>query len=68
MLGFPLVDELGNEVNAGLYGEHEAWFKRSGQTQRLETKLLGLHLSVLVAYVFLAEIFHVVHIKAHHMT
>ena len=67
LLSTPFVDEFGDKVNTRFNSEHEARLERTCQAKRLTANLSALGLSV-VAYPYLAQIFHIMHIESHHMS
>lgn len=65
-LGTPAVDELGDEVDAGLDGEDETRLEGTRQTERLETEEGALRLAVVADPLF-TEVLHIVDVEAHHV-
>ena len=67
MLGFPAVDESGDEVQAGLDGDDEAGFEGAAQAEGFPAECGAFAQVVGVTYVLLAQVFHVVDVQAHHV-
>ena len=67
--GLPVIDEGGDEVNAGFVGHHKALLQTTATTQIAGAKLvqIGAHL-IIEAHVDLTEALHIVHIHTHHVT
>ena len=61
----PVVDEVGNEIDAGLVGYHEAGLEPASEAQGVGAKLCGRAHFVVVTHISLPEAFHVVHVHAH---
>ncbi len=66
LFGLPHVDEFGYEVHSGFDGEHESFFKRASEAERLASELGALGFAG-VTDIYLAEVLHIVHVKAHHV-
>ena len=64
----PVVDEVGNEVDARLVGDDEAFLQAAPHAQGVGAELVedGACLRV-EAHVDLVEVLHVVHVHAHHV-
>ena len=64
----PVVDEVGDEIDARLIGHHETFLQALAAAQGIRSELCrGLYL-VVEAHIVLAEAFHVVHIETHHVS
>ena len=66
--GTPLVDEGGDEVDAGLVGEHPPGLYAAAAAQAVGAELGGGAHLVVEADVDLSEAFHVVYVHAHHVS
>ena len=65
----PVVDEVGDEVDARLVGDDEAFLQTTTHAQAIRTKLVENRARFRVeTHVDLVEIFHVVHVHSHHVT
>ena len=67
-LGLPFVDKGGNEVYAGLVGNDKSFLQAASHAQGVGAELRGGARLLVVAYVHLAQSFHVVHVHAHHVS
>ena len=66
--GTPVVEQGGNEVDAGLIGHHKALLHPTAAAQEVRSELIqiGAHF-IVEAHIDLPEAFHIVHVHAHHV-
>ena len=63
VLFLPDVDQMRDEIDARLNGDHEARFQLAGHTQRCPSEDVARTHSIVIANVNLSQTFHVVHIE-----
>ena len=67
-LGFPLIDQRGDEVAAGFNREDKSLLERAGQPQVSKAELRASLVSLPVPDDVLADVFHVMDVHPHVMT
>ena len=67
-LGLPVVNEVGDEIDAWFIGHHEILLESTAHAQAVGSELCGGLCFFVEAHILLSEPLHVVYVHTHHVT